>query len=172
MALFLGINGKRLGLVVLIVAQVLCGAFFIADSIKDYAAIRQGLPASSHFVVELVATLTLASAIFLEILYLKLLVERNERIEQGMRIATGALKDLIDEYFVSWGLTPAEREVALFTIKGLSIADIAGVRNSRDGTIKAHLNGIYRKADVTGRTQLLSLLVEDLIAEALVDAGD
>jgi len=42
-------------------------------------------------------------------------------------------------------------------IKGLSIAEIAAVRQTRDGTIKAQCTAIYRKAGVTGRPQLISL---------------
>lgn len=63
------------------------------------------------------------------------------------------------------GLTPSERDVAWFTIKGLSLAEIARMRQTSDGTVKAQSNAIYRKAGVSGRTQLLSLFLEDLMEE-------
>jgi len=163
-----GKNGKRIGLFLLIIVQGLCALFFIYEVTTDFRKILLGFPVSWHFVLELVASASLLVAVMFESVYLKTLLQRNEKIEHGMRIASGALQDVIDEYFKEWALTPSEREVALFTIKGLSISEIAGVRESREGTIKAHLNGIYRKADVSGRSQLLSLLVEDLIAEPLV----
>ena len=56
--------------------------------------------------------------------------------------------------------------MAWFTIKGLSIADIARLRQNSEGTVKAQSNAIYRKAGVSGRAQLVSLCIEDLI-----DAG-
>jgi len=53
--------------------------------------------------------------------------------------------------------------VALLSLRGLSIADIATTRGSRPGTVKAQLNAIYGKAGVTGRHELLSLFIEELI---------
>ena len=40
-------------------------------------------------------------------------------------------------------LTPAEADVALFAIKGLNTADIAGLRQTSEGTVKAQTNAIY-----------------------------
>ena len=71
--------------------------------------------------------------------------------------------ELLEERFADWGLTPAERDVALFAIKGMSTAEIAGLRNTSEGTVKAQTNAIYRKAGVSGRPQLLSLFIEDLM---------
>ena len=55
--------------------------------------------------------------------------------------------------------------MALFAIKGLSLADIASLRKTSEGTVKAQTNAIYRKAGVTGRPQLLSLFIEDLLQD-------
>ena len=87
-------------------------------------------------------------------------------METQLRQASGAFAELLEERFRTWGLTPSERDVAWFTIKGLSIADIARLRQTSDGTVKAQSNAIYRKAGVSGRAQLVSLCIEDLI-----DAG-
>jgi len=62
--------------------------------------------------------------------------------------------------------------VATFTIKGMSISEIASLRGSAEGTIKSHLSGIYRKAGVSGRGALLSLLIDDLIETPLVAPAD
>ena len=77
--------------------------------------------------------------------------------------------DLLEERFGDWGLTPAERDVALFAIKGMSTSEIAALRDVSEGTIKAQTNAIYRKADVAGRPQLLSLFIDDLMSDALRD---
>ena len=58
-----------------------------------------------------------------------------------------------------------EADVALFAIKGLSTAEIAALRQTSEGTVKAQTNAIYRKAGVSGRSQLLSLLIEDLMRD-------
>ena len=86
-------------------------------------------------------------------------------MESRLRQLSGAFAELLDERFGDWGLTRSERDVAWFTIKGLSIAEIARLRGTSEGTVKAHSNAIYRKAGVSGRTQLLSLFIEDLMGE-------
>ena len=90
--------------------------------------------------------------------------DRNEA-EERLRRASGAFMDLLHERFAEWGLTPSERDVALFAIKGLSTAEIAGLRTTSEGTVKAQTNAIYRKAGVSGRPQLLSLFIDDLMRE-------
>ncbi len=72
--------------------------------------------------------------------------------------------------FADWGLTSAERDVALFAIKGMSTQEIASLRGTAGGTVKAQTNAIYRKAGVNGRSQLLSLFIEDLMDEEMLPA--
>jgi hypothetical protein len=69
-------------------------------------------------------------------------------------------------------LTPSEQDVATFLIKGCDIAEIARLRGSAEGTVKAHLNAIYRKADVSGRAALVSILIEDLMSQPLIQVGE
>ena len=73
---------------------------------------------------------------------------------------------MLDAHYLQWGLTPSEADVATFTIKGCSIAEIARLRGSAEGTVKTHLNAIYRKSGLSGRGQLASLLIEDLLNPA------
>jgi DNA-binding CsgD family transcriptional regulator len=61
--------------------------------------------------------------------------------------------------------------VALFAIKGMSTAEIAGLRRVSEGTVKAQTAAIYRKAGVSGRPQLLSLFIEDLLGAAPAGSG-
>ena len=73
--------------------------------------------------------------------------------------ASGAFGEFLQHQFRDWDLPPSESDVALFAIKGSSIAEIAArMRGTKDGTIKAQLNAIYRKAGVTGHPQLISSL--------------
>ena len=95
------------------------------------------------------------------------ITRQNKRLQDQMRAASGEFAQLIEDRFTEWGLTAAERDVALFSIKGLSVADIAEARGSAEGTIKAHSAAVYRKAGVSGRHQLLSLFVDELIETPL-----
>jgi hypothetical protein len=47
----------------------------------------------------------------------------------------------------------------------LSTQDIALLRATSEGTVKAQTNAIYRKAGVSGRSQLLSVFIEDLMRD-------
>jgi DNA-binding CsgD family transcriptional regulator len=155
-------------LAALILFQSLCALYFVLDVARDG---HSGDTALFHFGPELAATLGLVIAIAVESYVLAGLLQRQARMEQGLGVAAGALGELMEDYFRTWGLTPSEQDVAAFTIKGYSITEIAELRSSAEGTVKTHLNSIYRKAQVPGRAQLVSVLVEDLLRAPLVDGA-
>ena len=70
----------------------------------------------------------------------------------------------MERQFQAWGLTPSERSVALLVVKGFSNGEIAGMRNSSESTIKSHVTSIFRKSGLTSRQQLVSGVIEDLLA--------
>ncbi len=159
------LNRSTLALAVLIVVQLACAAFFAWDVVAD--APGPGQMFDTHLILEAVATVVLLVGIVVEWKYLAMLLRRQARAEKALNVAAGELQELIERYFRDWGLTPSEADVAMFALKGYSIPEIAEFRGSKEGTVKSHLNGIYRKAGVSGRAQLLSLLVEDLMAAPL-----
>ena len=151
-------------LAALILLQAACALFFARDVINDIL----DADAWSHVITEVAATISLAVGLIIQAIVLRKLTLRHARMEQGLAVARGSLSDVMENYFETWKLSPAEQDVAAFTIKGYSIAEIAKLRGSAEATIKAQLNAIYRKADVQGRAQLVSVLVEDLLREPLV----
>ncbi len=84
-------------------------------------------------------------------------------MERQLKAASGAFYEILEDRFDDWSLTGSERDVALLAIKGMSIAEIAEARRTKEGTIRAQCNAIYRKAEVTGRPQLLSLFNDELL---------
>ena len=150
-------------LAALIAVQVLCTVVFMVDVATDLA--DKGRAGTIDLAVwpELAACLGLILGIGFEVLVLSRLLREQARMAQGLSVAAGALSDVMAGYFRDWGLTPAEEDVAGFTIKGYSISEIAVLRSSAEGTIKTHLNAIYRKSGTAGRGQLVSILIEDLL---------
>ena len=73
------------------------------------------------------------------------------------------LGEAIDGQFDRWGLTPAEREVALLLLKGLAHKEIATVRAVGEATIRQQAQAVYRKAKVAGRHDLAAFFLEDLL---------
>lgn len=144
-----------------IAVQALAGLFFAADVAIDMS--ETGQSDLLHNSVELMAAAGLVLGIVVLWHELRRLLARQRRMADQLRVASGAFHELLENRFDEWGLTPSERDVALMLVKGLSLAEIAGLRNSAEGTVKAHCNKVYGKAGVTGRTQLVSLFLEDLM---------
>ena len=117
-------------------------------------------------VIEVAAALGLLAGLIAGTLVLRHARARQRLAEDNLRAASGEFMAVVHDRFAQWVLTPAERDVALFALKGLSLAEIAELRDTSEGTVKAQTNAIYRKAGVTGRPQLLSLFIDDLLAAA------
>jgi DNA-binding CsgD family transcriptional regulator len=161
-------KGKAVALSGLLVVQAGCAVFFLLDVMADLGAWNLVADGVLHTSIEVVAVVALILGIALTALEIRRIRTRQRRIEAQLRVASGAFLDLLEEHFDGWALTPSERDVALFAIKGLSIAEIARLRHTKEGTIKAQCNAIYVKAGVTGRQQLLSLFIEGLMADRLM----
>ena len=73
------------------------------------------------------------------------------------------LSDQIDKQFEQWGLTAAEREIALLMLKGLRHKEIANVRGTSERTVRQQALTIYRKTGLDGRADLTAFFLEDLL---------
>jgi DNA-binding CsgD family transcriptional regulator len=69
----------------------------------------------------------------------------------------------IDRQFERWALSPAEKEVALLLLKGLSHKEIAGVRSVTEATARQQARAVYKKAGLSGRHDLSAFFLEDLL---------
>jgi len=83
-----------------------------------------------------------------------------------MRELLRGLGAAIDAQFERWKLTPAEREVALLLLKGLSHKEIAAVRDSSERTARQQAQAVYAKANLSGRAALSAFFLEDLLLPA------
>lgn len=159
---------ERLGYILLFAVQFACAVFFLYDIAANLLGLRvRPISWQLYELIELGAGLGLAIGVVVTARLLILSVRRQRKAEADLRLASGAFMAVLEERFDQWGLTPAERDVALFSVKGLSVAEIAALRNTSAGTVKAQSAAIYRKAGVSGRAQLLSLLIDELMGEAL-----
>ena len=146
----------------ILLVQILCAAFFVANILSSVLGLVPINWQVSEY-IELGAAFGLLLGVVLGVVVLRRTLARSARIEAQLHRASGAFMDVLESRFDAWRLTPAERDVALFAIKGLSGAEIAALRGVSEGTIKAQSNAIYRKAGVSGRGQLLSLFLDDLM---------
>jgi len=75
----------------------------------------------------------------------------------------------LDRQFERWALSPAEKEVALLLLKGLSHKEIAAVRSITEATARQQARAVYKKADLSGRNDLAAFFLEDLLLPGTTD---
>jgi DNA-binding CsgD family transcriptional regulator len=77
-----------------------------------------------------------------------------------------ALADIhlhIEEEFEKWNLTVAEREIAMFLLKGLRLKEIADGRGTSERTVRQQAQTVYKKAGLVGRFELAAYFIEDVM---------
>lgn len=159
---------SKIPLILLIGAQIVCGVFFLWDVLADFREDGYAIASNIHLVVEILAAFALFAAIVFETRYLRRLLQHQAHLQESVSLATSAMHDIVLELFDQWKLTASEKDVAMLMVKGLRIGEIAGVRGSAEGTIKAHLNSIYRKSGTNSRAELLSLIIDPLMVTPLI----
>jgi len=109
------------------------------------------------------------------------LVVRTVRLDEGAQQASSAASLLLlafdpelrsepprDLLIQTFGLTPAEADVAVGIVSGKSLTDIAAERGVKVGTVRAHSKTLFSKthtrgqADLTGMLTRMSFLVPQL----------
>ena len=103
------------------------------------------------------------------------LTETKAEAQRWSREAKDVLKGLgaaIDAQFDKWGLTRAERDVALLQLKGLRHKEIAELRHTSERTVRQQALSIYRKSGLGGRTDLAAFFLEDLLLPSVRHPAD
>lgn len=161
---------SRWVILAVLLVQFLCTVFFVSDILSSMFGIyTRPLPWEVRELMEIGSALGLVLGLLLGSLMLRRTIRERNEAQEKLRRASGAFMDLLEERFKEWALTPAERDVALFAIKGMTTSEIATLRATSEGTVKAQTNAIYRKAGVSGRPQLLSLFIDDLMRDDVTD---
>ncbi len=157
---------RHRAMVAVTVLQVACAIYFVFDVLTELPAFRT---APMHPLAELLVVIALLIGSALGLRELRRILAQNDRMASQARAASGAFLDLLEDSFARWGLTPSERDVALLSVKGVPVAEIAAMRRTQAGTVKAQCAAVYRKAGVNSRAELLSLFIEDLMAGVVLE---
>lgn len=96
--------------------------------------------------------------------------EEAERWRTEARDLLQGLGAAIERQLVRWGLTAAERDIALLLLKGLSHQEVADLRGVGEATVRQQARAVYRKAGVDGRHDLAAFFLEGVLAPG-PDAG-
>jgi DNA-binding NarL/FixJ family response regulator len=142
--------------------QAVAAIYFVGDGIDDaLVELRSGW--SLELAMECMVAIALLLAVIVSARQLRRMIEEGRRQQQALSIARGAFDTMVAAKFSDWGLSPSERDVALFTLKGCTISDIAAMRNAAEGTVRSQLSQVYAKAGVADRAMLLSQFIEELL---------
>jgi DNA-binding CsgD family transcriptional regulator len=157
------------GLVLFVLIALLMGADLVADSLAGTPLV--------HLVAELAAMAMALTGVWL--VGRRIQTVRREAAALGSHLARAraeaerwrsetrsllqGLAAAIDNQFERWALTPAEREIGFLLLKGLSHKEVADVRRTTERTVRQQALTLYRKAGLSGRTELSAFFLEDLL---------
>lgn len=158
-------KGRRqpAALAVFVIVQASAAVFFMGDAMADIIADAM----APESVLEALVAIALLLGVGFGAWQLRVTLERLRDQERALDTARGALADVVEAQFGHWGLTPAERDVALLALKGLDVAEIAEMRGAAQGTVRAQLTRIYAKSGTASRAQFAAWFVEDLLGEGI-----
>lgn len=163
----------QIGTAVLLFAMVFFAWDLVEDLFNDAAT---GFDYSAwdflHTAMEFMSVVGLGFAVFVLRSYMLFLREHSHKQGQTITMLRGQVHEVVQARFNDWGLTPAERDVTLLILKGLSIRQIADLRSTAQGTIKAQSTSIFRKSGVASKTELLSLFMDEFIEDATNTAAN
>ncbi len=117
----------------------------------------------THVVAEFGAVLLLAWGFALTRKHVLILDDDRNAQKRQLRSLRGEFDLVLQQRFRDWDLTEAEADIALLTLRGLKITEIATARNTRDGTVKSQMSAIFRKAGVSTRGELYGLFMEEFL---------
>jgi DNA-binding CsgD family transcriptional regulator len=157
-----------------LIVFVLFAFFFIIDIFHD---VKEGIPVS-HIWHEVALFLLAMGAIAWQ---LRVIFQKNVRItslnselletkksyqEWKEKTHSSALeiRQLIDSEFGLWHLSHSEKDVALLLIKGLSMKEIADIRQTHEKTVRQQATSIYKKSGLSGRQELAAFFLEDILS--------
>jgi DNA-binding CsgD family transcriptional regulator len=143
-----------------VIVLLIAAAFFVQDIYIDILVEGKGLP---HITVEGGVFIAVLLALGIEV---KRVIDLHSTITVSQREVMrlkGHLSQVIANEFDHWNLTATEKEIALLLIKGLSMQEIAGIREVKEKSVRQQSTRIYNKAGVSNRNELTAHFIEDLL---------
>lgn len=153
-----------MGMALVLGIQALAMVFFLMDAAEELSHDPTGL----HPLTEASVALALVFGIVAAGLALLRALRQARSQRSALALAAGEFRRVMEEQFDRWGLTKAERDVAILSLQGHELEKIAAIRGSAVGTIRVQLAKIYAKSGTSNRAQLSAVFVEQLMRD--VDA--
>ncbi len=88
--------------------------------------------------------------------------KNHEAMSDYIQTMRKQLSEVISKQFNDWQLTASEKEIAWLLLKGLSLKEIAVLRDTLEKTVRQQASSTYKKAGVSGRHAFAAWFIEDL----------
>lgn len=169
-------RNERLKLILLygvFAIQALSAFFFLGELWSRLLGLRE-TPMSSDYeqILQIFASFGIVIGVLASGMLVRGRLERMEELKRQIDVAKGNFESHLRSQFNQWSLSPSEQSVMIYAMKGFSNAEIAEFRATSASTVKSQMNAIYRKSGLQNRQQLISFLVEELLAGVLPDQID
>lgn len=145
----------------------------------EWATEPNGLSATELVLEVTELLLTIAAAVGVAFVVVRMDAQHEERVallrdleaaraegegwRQRVQAQLDGLGAAIDRQLRAWDLTEAERDVALFMLKGFSHKEIGALRGTSDATVRQQARSIYEKSGMNGRAAFCAFFLEDLL---------
>ncbi len=171
-------EGKLLvGVLLAFVAVSLLAALDLASDLRDGTTVGHVVAEGGVFLVGLLGATVMAARLMRVMRsaraaqdeavalaeQLKVTQAEAARWRDEARDLLNGLGAALDRQFERWALSPAEKEVALLLLKGLSHKELAEVRSVTEATARQQARAVYKKAGLSGRNDLAAFFLEDLL---------
>ena len=152
------IQRRVLALVALGVAII----FFVYDLIADW--LYEEEYGTVHFTLEFIVFVGVSMALVLGVRDLRRLRTQLSHEQRRIEVFSTELAQSINNQMDEWGMTPSEKDVAWFIIKGYRFSEIAKARGVKESTARLQGTSLYAKAGVSGRAEFVAEILQPLLA--------
>ncbi|MES2847136.1 MAG: hypothetical protein V4747_19115 [Pseudomonadota bacterium] len=150
------------------VVQFICAFVFGIDiAVELHEDLVKGAPltvwAAAHLLIETLAVGLLLVGFLLSWREIGDLSHAEASQRDKLAVLRGHFDDILVKRFAEWGLSKAESDIALLSLRGLKISEIGRLRHTKEGTIKAQLSAVFHKAGIGTRTELLGMFMDEFL---------
>ena len=143
--------------------------FFAYDLVADW--LYEEEYGSVHFTLEFIVFVGVSMALVLGVRDLRRLRTQLSHERRRIEVFSTELAESINIQMAEWRMTPSEKDVAWFIIKGYRFSEIAEARGVKESTARLQATSFYAKAGVSGRAEFVAEIIQPLLASIPVGSA-
>lgn len=93
------------------------------------------------------------------------------KVDTDSKAIANQYRSVMQKQFDAWKLSASEQDIVIGMLKGLTFREIAGLRETREKTVRQQASAVYRKAGVSSRNELTAWFFEDMLDPPKVNTG-